>query len=63
MGMVHLSMKNSRKYSTLWTQKLFFFETAKILLTSHEVDCKLLSVPYILVINKTDGSIGADKNN
>ena len=38
-----------------------FFETAKILLTSHEVDCKLLSVHYILVINKTDGSIRADR--
>ncbi len=38
-----------------------FFETAKILLMSHEVDCKLLNVPYILVINKIDGSIRADK--
>ncbi len=38
-----------------------FFETAKILLTSHEVDCKLLNVPYILIINKIDGSIRADR--
>ncbi len=38
-----------------------FFETAKILLSSHEVDCKLHKIPYILVINKSDGSIRADK--
>jgi len=38
-----------------------FFETAKILLTSHETDCKLHEIPYILVINKGDGSIRADR--
>jgi pimeloyl-ACP methyl ester carboxylesterase len=38
-----------------------FFETAKILLLNREVDCNFLKRPYVLVINKDDESIIADK--
>lgn len=38
-----------------------FFETAKILLLNHDVDCTFLNRPYVLVINKDDESIRADK--
>lgn len=38
-----------------------FFETAKLLLLNHDMGCVFLKRPYVLVINKDDGSIRADK--
>ncbi|MFA6256874.1 MAG: hypothetical protein WCT29_01040 [Candidatus Paceibacterota bacterium] len=38
-----------------------FFQTAKLLLHNRAVDCVFLPRPYVLVINKEDGSIRADK--
>ncbi|MFA6520315.1 MAG: hypothetical protein WCT44_01765 [Candidatus Paceibacterota bacterium] len=38
-----------------------FFETAKLLLHNREIDCKFLKRPYVLVINKSDGSIRANR--
>jgi pimeloyl-ACP methyl ester carboxylesterase len=38
-----------------------FFQTAKLLLHNHQVNCVFLKRPYVLVINKEDGSIRADR--